>query len=71
LHLINYQTGPTRPFEKVTTISNLKIKIPKSWNISKVMSRSLNMELDGMQKNEAFEFVLPEMKEYEILVLDQ
>ena len=71
LHLVNYQTGPTRPFEKVTTILNLKIKVPVAWNISKIISKSLNMELDSSQKNNMIEFILPEMKEYEVLVLEK
>jgi len=70
LHLINYQTGPTRPFEKVTTISNLKIKVPMAWNISKISSKSMKKTLDSSKKKNVIEFILPEMNEYDILVLE-
>jgi len=69
LHLINYQAGPTRPFEKVTPITNLIIKIPKNWNISQVISKKLNSKLKSSDSNKFKEYVLPEMNEYELLVL--
>ncbi len=69
LHLVNYQAGPTRPFEKVTTISNLKFKIPKKWNITKVISKKLNTELKSYETDSSFNYVLPKMKDYELLLL--
>ena len=69
LHLINYQAGPTRPFEKVSPITNLIIKIPKNWNISQVISKQLNSKLKSSDSNKFKEYVLPEMNEYELLVL--
>lgn len=70
LHLINYQAGPTRPFEKITAITNMKIKVPNKWNISKITSKKFNTELNSTEKNNFIEFILPEMNEYELLVLE-
>lgn len=70
LHLVNYQAGPTRPFEKVTPVSNLVIKVPKSWNITKAISKKLNIELNSTKTNKIIEFILPKMNEYDLLVLE-
>ncbi len=70
LHLINYQAGPTRPFEKVTIIHDLKIRIPKSWNVTAVNSQKLNKELNLSTDKSFVEVTLPELKEYEMLILE-
>jgi len=70
LHLVNYQAGPTRPFEKVTIITDLKIKIPLSWNVTKANSNKLDKELYSKTSNFFTELTLPELREYDILVLE-
>lgn len=71
LHLINYQAGPTRPFEKLTPVSDLKIKIPEAWKIKKVYSCGTNSKLKSKRNDGKLEFTLPELNEYEILVLER
>ena len=71
LHLINYQAGPTRPFENITPVHDLKIKIPEAWKITKSFSNALNTELKGSLKNGKNEFILPVLHEYEILEMEK
>jgi len=69
LHLVNYQAGPTRPFETVTPVQNLKIKVPLSWNVTNVTSIKLNKELDIKTTESCAEVTLPDLQVYDILVI--
>ena len=70
VHLVNYQTGPTRPFEKITLIPDLKIIVPHSWNVTKAISKKLGKELN-IKTGKYFTYLtLTELYEYDILVLE-
>jgi len=70
LHLVNYQAGPTRPFETATRVPDLIVKIPQSWNITKVKSQKLNKTLKAKTNEGYIKFTLPELSEYDILVME-
>lgn len=71
LHLVNYQVGPTRPFEKLTPVYDLKIKIPESWKIKNIYSRGLNTKLKSKRSDGKREYILPKLNEYDILTLEK
>ncbi len=70
LHLVNYQAGPTRPFEMETKVEDMKIWIPASWHATTVTSRRLKKEL-AMNPNGAYEEVtLSGLDVYDMLVIE-
>lgn len=70
LHLVNYQAGPTRPFEKVTTVHGMTVKIPKSWGVTKVSSQRLGEQLALTEKGAYIEAALPELHDFEMLIME-
>jgi hypothetical protein len=70
LHLVNYQAGATRPFENVTTVCDMRIKIPKSWGVTKVTSQRLDKQLALTENSAYIEATLPELRDYEMLIME-
>ncbi len=70
LHLIDYQAGPTRPFETVTPVKGMKIRIPKSWQVKKITSQRLEKELVMTSNGSYIEVVLPELDIYDMLLIE-
>ena len=70
LHLVNYQAGPTRPFESVTGVHGMKIRIPGSWHVSEITSLKLGKKLATTANGPYMEAVLPELDVYDMLVME-
>lgn len=67
LHLVNYATSSLRPFDAVTTACNIGFRLEKTMQVKKVRSLALNKTLPLR----AGRFVLPELREYDLLVMDE
>jgi len=68
LHLVNYTAGPLRPFESVTTVQNLLIRLPKTIKAGKAKSLTLKRMLKFDRKNNSF--TLPQLGIYDVIVIE-
>ena len=69
LHLVNYNAGPGRPFEYAAPIRNLRIVLPKTLSVGNIRSLQTSRDLDRDRKTNAF--VLPVLKEHDIIVISR
>lgn len=70
LHVINYTGAMTRPIEKIITFRDVLVKVYDK-NIKKVYDTKREIYIRALEKDDHVEFIMPELKEYEVFILSR
>ena len=68
LHLVNVSSDMKRPMGRIIPLYNVKISVRADCRIAKSLSSGKQLKVKKQGKNRIF-FVVPEIKEYEIIIL--
>ncbi|MFD0693500.1 alpha-amylase family protein [Paenibacillus sp. GCM10027628] len=71
LHLINYTGSMTRPIEKVIPLHNITIRLNEMLQpVTTIRSLRTSILLPFQQEGDSIRFVLPQLDEYEVIVIE-